>query len=250
MSNKYVTSFIITFLFIMLAKCKAQTTGNAVDLGLNIYWASCNIGANSPEDIGGYYAWGETDEKDYYGFNYAYLDSETSYHDIGTDISGSQYDVARVKWGGAWRMPTIDECKELVQKCTWTWVSQNGVNGALVTGVNGNSIFIPAGGRKYGDRGLRDFGTYGCYWSSTIESDNGYGHSSKMLLFYNNNQDVTDGRNRINGMPVRPVTNDPTGIVEIQNNKNTSIVYNLSGLRMATLKKGINIVDGYKIVIK
>lgn len=185
-----------------------MSVGEAVDLGLSVKWASFNVGANSPEAIGGYYAWGETEEKDFYGDNYAHSDSETKYHDIGTDISGTQYDVARVKWGSSWRMPTLTECNELVNNCTWTWTTQNGVTGAKVTGPNGNSIFLPAGGRKYAESGLRDFGNYGCYWTSTIEGGKGTKSSAQFLLFYNYDKGRnTEGRNRINGMPVRPVTN-------------------------------------------
>lgn len=227
--------------------------GEAVDLGLSVKWASCNVGANSPEETGGYYAWGEIEEKDkYYDYNYQYCDSESSYHDIGTNISGTQYDVARVKWGGAWRMPTTDEFNEMVKKCTLTWTSVNGMNGIRVTGPNGNSIFMAAGGRKYANSGLRDFGEYGCYWTSTIESNkDGYSPTARMFLFYNRGTDTNDGRNRINGMPVRPVTSDASGIRIIENDLNDSkTYYNMSGQRLEKPRKGINFIENKKIVIK
>lgn len=228
-----------------------QSTGSAVDLGLSIYWASCNVGASSPEDIGGYYAWGETEEKELYGDNYAYADSETSFQDIGTDISGTQYDVARAKWGGSWRMPTFAECKELCSNCSWTWTSQGGVNGALVTGPNGNSIFLPAGGRKYGNKGLRDLDEYGCYWSSTVSSNTGTNSSAEFLLFYSGGNN-TEGRNRVNGMTIRPVSSEATSIRSIRTADNSKYqpIYNLSGQRLSEPQKGINIIGGKKVVIK
>lgn len=226
----------------------AQATGSAVDLGLSVYWASCNVGANEPEGIGGYYAWGETEEKDRYSDNYAYCYSETSFIDIGADISGTQYDVARVKWEGSWRMPTIEEVKELINNCSWTWTTQNGVNGVLVTGPNSNSIFLPAGGRKYGTKGLRDFGEYGCYWSSSLDSSDGTSAYAKLLLFFEDGQDWNDDRNRFNGMLIRPVTNDPTGIRSIINNEEPiKSIYNLSGQRLNSPQKGVNIINGKKV---
>ena len=239
-------------LIIISVCCHAQATGTFVDLGLSVYWASCNVGANSPEDIGGYYAWGETEEKDFYGDNYVYSTSETSFIDIGTDISGTQYDVAKAKWGGSWRMPTLAECKELCNNCSWTWTNQSGVNGALVTGPNGNSIFLPAGGRKYGDRGLRDLGEYGCYWSSTLSSNVGTNSSAEFLLFYNYSSGRnTEGRNRINGMTVRPVSSDATGIVMVMHDRQSdNTTYNLAGQRLTTPKKGINTIGGKKVVVK
>lgn len=231
---------------------QAQATSKVVDLGLSVYWASCNVGANSPEEIGGYYAWGEVEEKDFYGDNYAYSTSETSFQDIGTDISGTQYDVAKMKWGDAWRMPTLTEWNELKNNCSWSWTNQSGVNGVKITGPNGNSIFLPAGGRKYGDRGLRDFNEYGCYWTSTLSSNVGTNSSAEFFLFYSSGKAI-EGRNRFNGMAVRPVTNDATatGIVSIKGeNKQTTPIYNLRGQLLSAPQKGINIIGGRKVVVK
>lgn len=121
------------------------TAGDAVDLGLSVYWASCNLGASKPEEKGNAYAWGETWTKDTYTQeNYQYYNNNTqSYVDIGSEISGTGFDAARVNLGGEWRMPTYDDMKELYDNCTWTWSQINGVNGYRVTGSNGNSIFIP-----------------------------------------------------------------------------------------------------------
>ena len=121
------------------------TAGQVVDLGLSIYWASCNLGAESPEIKGDQYAWGETKTKTKYNTNnYSYYDSSTqTFINIGSNISGTEYDAATVNLGSEWRMPTSNEMYELLNNCTWEWIQMNGVNGYKVTGENGNSIFLP-----------------------------------------------------------------------------------------------------------
>ena len=92
------------------------------------------------------------------------------------DIAGdSRYDVARASWGGTWRLPTKEEFEELINCCTWTWTTQNGVNGYKVTSrYNGKSIFLPAAGFRY-DSSLHDAGSNAIYWSSSPDgSDNAY----------------------------------------------------------------------------
>lgn len=177
-----------------------------VDLGLpsGLKWATCNVGASSPEGYGGYYAWGETEEKyDYDWDTYKYYNNNTGYVNIGSNISGTQYDVAHVKWGGSWRMPTRDEINELVNNCTWKWTTQNGVNGQLVIGPNGNSIFLPAAGYRRGT----DFngrGSYGRYWSASLYerlSDGAYD-----LRFDSGGSYWNSWYNRNSGLTVRPVT--------------------------------------------
>ena len=134
--------------------------GEAIDLGLpsGTKWANMNVAASTPEEYGGYYAWGETEEKDNYSWStYKWCrgsyDTQTKYctdSSYGTvdnkTVLDPEDDVAHVKWGGTWRMPTLDEQKELLNKCTWNWTTQNGVNGYKGTGPNGNSIFLPAAG--------------------------------------------------------------------------------------------------------
>ena len=134
-----------------------------VDLGLSsgLKWATCNVGADSPEDYGNYYAWGETETKAEYT-----EDNSVTYGQQLNDISGNaQYDAAAANWGGSWRMPTRDEITELMYNCSWTPETQNGVDGFKVTGNNGNYIFIPASGYRDGSSSY----IYGeCYyWSST-----------------------------------------------------------------------------------
>lgn len=133
-----------------------------VDLGLSVKWATCNVGANKPEEYGNYYAWGETTTKSLY---YEY--TSTTYGKSMNDINGnSQYDAATANWGGTWRMPTKSEMEELTNRCTWKWTTQNGVKGYKVIGPNGNSIFLPAVGYR-SEFSLYDAGDYGQYWTST-----------------------------------------------------------------------------------
>ena len=171
----------------------------AVDLGLSVKWATCNVGADSPEDYGNYYAWGETETKD----SYTLSNSATCGVEMD-DISGdAEYDAATANWGGSWRMPTYDEMSELVDNCTWTWTTENDVNGYLVTGSNGNSIFLPAAGHRY-RMSLYDAGSYGEYWSSTPNSSNAdYAYG---LYFYSGYRGVDDYDDRNIGLTVRPVS--------------------------------------------
>ncbi|MBR3092624.1 MAG: DUF4114 domain-containing protein [Bacteroidaceae bacterium] len=177
----------------------------AVDLGLpsGTKWANMNVGAESPEDYGGYYAWGETEEKDWYDWStYIHCDgSAGTCHDLGDDIAGTEYDVAHVKWGGDWQMPTLDQLKELLDNTTSTWTTQNGVNGRLFTGTNGNSIFLPASGYRR-DNYLGHWYN-GYYWSSTRlpwYSDRAY-----ELFFSSLYADWDDYGDRFYGQSVRPV---------------------------------------------
>lgn len=124
------------------------SAGAVVDLGLSVYWCSCNVGAESPEEYGDYYAWGETKPKSSYSQNnYSYYDKDKAqYINIGDDIAGTEYDAATVNLGSDWRMPSKTEMEELVSKCEWEWTQINGINGYKVTGPNSNSIFLPAAG--------------------------------------------------------------------------------------------------------
>ncbi|MBQ4525349.1 MAG: hypothetical protein IJA00_04660 [Bacteroidaceae bacterium] len=176
-----------------------------VDLGLSVKWASCNVGAFFPEEYGGYFAWGETKEKSsYYLATYKHFNSSTKgFYDIGSNISKTSYDVAYVKWGGSWRMPTHDEIKELVDNCSWEWITYNGVNGQLVTAPNGNSIFLPAAGYRYGTD-LNSCGSNGYYWSATFYGDDSYSAYSLNFDGGGNYLDFRDGLRRY-GFTVRPV---------------------------------------------
>lgn len=178
-----------------------------VDLGLpsGTKWATCNIDASTPEEIGGYYAWGETEEKSlFYWSNYVHCNgTETSCHHIGDDIAGTQYDVAHVKWGGSWRLPSLESYNELMNYCTMTWVTQNNVNGILVKGPNGATIFMPATGFRGSDR-LYNFGTDGAYMASSLTSNEAQGYT----FFFNSEEWGCYGEWRFDGFTVRAVSID------------------------------------------
>lgn len=195
--------------------CDDANHVHAVDLGLSVKWACCNVGADVPEGYGGYYAWGETEEKSNYIWStYKYWSDkdgdgnveEKEITNIGSNISGTSYDVAHVKWGGSWRMPTLDEIKELCNKCFWEWTTVNGVNGQKVTGPNGNSIFLPAAGYRYGKE-VDYRGSYGFYWSGTLGEY--YRDDAFHLYFGSGFRDWYDYgyySRLLYGRPVRPVT--------------------------------------------
>ena len=180
-----------------------------VDLGLpsGTKWATCNVGASSPEEYGDYFAWGETTTKETYtvdncptyGLSYPSLQSQ-GYID-GEGNLASQYDAATVNWGGTWRMPTYKELNELSANCTWTWTTQNGVKGYKVKGPNGNSIFLPAAGYRNG-LSLNGAGSGGHYWTPKPYVD--YAHLAYRFVFGSSNYYVgNDGRSI--GNSVRPV---------------------------------------------
>ncbi len=200
--------------FVFMIRCSGKTTSassyandfsNAnrvdghdyVDLGLSVKWATCNVGANKPEEYGDYFAWGETSTKSSYT-----SDNSKTYGKTMNDISGnSSYDAATANWGGSWRMPTRAEMQELKDRCTWTWTTQNGVNGYKVKGPNGNSIFLPAVGYR-GGSSLNYVGGYGSYWCSTPDESSSYG--ACILCFYSSDHVMYDYF-RYDGRSVRPV---------------------------------------------
>ena len=163
-----------------------QLTGNGheyVDLGLpsGTLWATCNVGANKPEEYGDYFAWGETEPKSTYTkANYKWF-SNGDDHNITKYNYDSSYgivdnnntidlsdDAAHMNMGGDWRMPTLAELDELRNSCKWTWTTKNGVNGCKVTSLtNGNSIFLPAAGNTH-NNSLEYASNYGFCWSSTL----------------------------------------------------------------------------------
>ena len=180
----------------------------AIDLGLpsGTKWASCNVGASKPEEYGGYYAWGETEEKEVYKWStYIHCDgSSSTCHDLGSDISGTEYDVAHVKWGGNWCMPTLDDIDELLDNCTSEWTTLNGVNGRKFTSkINGNSIFLPAAGYRWDwDGGLSRAGERGLYWSSSQFPDRSFRADG---LFFGSGYADWGNDIRGSGDSVRPV---------------------------------------------
>lgn len=181
-----------------------EVAADAIDLGLSVKWSAYNIGATEVEGYGNYFAWGETEYKrDYSQDTYQHWDAaKQNYVDIGSNISGTQYDVAHVKLGGKWRMPTLAEARELVEKCKADWTTVNNVVGYKFTGPNGNSIFLPAAGYRNGTEAA-SAGISGYYWTSTIDPD--YNTDAYYIYFFNGNVGNLSN-SRTYGRAVRPVT--------------------------------------------
>ena len=204
----------------------AEVVPEMVDLGLSVKWASCNLGASSPEEYGNYYAWGETEPKsDYswwatykwcgrnqltkycnkssYGYN-GFTDSKT--------VLDPDDDAATVALGDSWRMPTKAEQDELVNNCTWTKATLNGVYGIKITsnkaGYTDKWIFLPAAGYRSGTSLQQDAnminGLYGCYWSSSLYTGNPE-QAYNMYLYSNSGSVGTSSDVRYLGRSIRPV---------------------------------------------
>lgn len=173
-----------------------------VDMGLpsGLKWATCNVGASSPEDYGNYYQWGMTYTQSYYN-----NETCTTYKKDIKEFSGNPtYDVARNKWSSTWRVPKYWEMRELRNECTWVWTTVNGIKGYRVTGPNGNSIFFPAAGCIWGSS-VSGKGVQLKYWSSTPNGDENHYFGADMDL----NTEYEDWErdwSRSYGQSVRPVT--------------------------------------------
>lgn len=189
-----------------------------VDLGLpsGTLWATCNVGASTPEEYGDYFAWGETAPKNYYAWT-TYRWCEGNYNKLTKYCTNNHYsaygygdgraelepadDAAYVNWGPSWRMPTIAQQNELREECNCIWTMSNGVNGLLVTGPNGNTIFLPATGSIEGST-LKDEGSTTKYWSRTLWSL--YPSGAQGLQFEPTNV-YYYSYDRCDGLPVRAV---------------------------------------------
>ena len=232
-----------------------------VDLGLSVKWATFNVGATKPEEYGDYYAWGETETKDTCNWStYKWCNgsistltkycNDSSYgHNGFTDTKTTldpDDDVAHVKWGGDWRMPTKGEFTELFNNCTWTWTKLNGVNGYRVTskksGYTDRSIFLPAAGYR-GDTSLGNVGSYGNYWSSSLYTGGPF--SAWIVVFGSGYRNASNGY-RFYGLSVRPVcpSEEWLNAVSITLNSNLdSIVMGNTITLSATVKHGNEVID-------
>lgn len=174
------------------------TVADVVDLGLSVKWASWNVGASSIGDYGGLYGAGDPTGQN----------TSTSYADYywkdGESICGTDYDLAKAKWGEEWRMPKWSELEELITKCQWKDGEVNGVKGNWVTGPNGNSIFLPWAGNRKGASIFSDEGIKGYYWSGDMGvSLHSYGY--KDIDVKSGGVFQTDGAECFWGQSIRPV---------------------------------------------
>lgn len=194
-------------IFVLLMRLASFVVGqpnpsehNYVDLGLpsGTLWATCNVGANTPEEFGDYFAWGETTTKTTYNwktYNHCHGDfikltkycnqSSFGYNHFTDDLTTLQDcdDAATINLGIEWCMPTADQWSELILNTKNTWTTQNGVKGRLFTANNGNSLFLPAAGGRTDDN-LSGVGTVGIYWSGSLDTDH-LGYARFFCFFFN-----------------------------------------------------------------
>ena len=197
--------------------CPNNNHPHAIDLGLpsGTKWACCNVGATKPEANGGYFAWGETEEKDIYNdvtYFYCigedvngdglYIGENEYFEDLGSNICGTKYDVVHIKWGGSWKMPTQDQYEELIYNCKDDLITVNGVVGhKFISRKNGKCIFFPAAGER--SSSLYDVGIAGSYWLSTHPTGNG--RWAEYFGWRYSGVELHAGY-RSHGLSVRPVT--------------------------------------------
>lgn len=243
MKNQKLTSaLLIASSLLLAASCgKGKTGGDepspcpsgAVDLGLSVYWATCNLGASKPEEPGGYYQWAGTEDVTSTSI---YLDWNICPYHTGSDyktgwtkyipLNGASYwsgpgspdnkavldaidDAAHAKLGGKWRIPTDAEWTELMDNCTWTWTDNyngTGVKGRIITGRKpghtDKSIFLPAAEYRGHDY-LSNDGLCGDYWSSSLDS--GCLLYGRLVFFYSDSV-YRDCSDRYYGLSIRPVS--------------------------------------------
>ncbi len=218
----YVRAYALRGLEYYYGEDKSFTTESLsyVDLGLpsGTVWATCNVGANTPEEYGEYYAWGETAPKTTYNWStYQYCNGGEGENTLTMYCNNSNYgyngftdnlttllpedDAATVNWGSGWCTPTHDQWRELYQNTTHTWTTQNGVNGRLFTANNGNSLFLPAAGWRQNDI-LHSVGYSGEYWSSSLLTVD---PSYALYCCFVPGMCRLEGYHRSDGRSVRPV---------------------------------------------
>jgi uncharacterized protein (TIGR02145 family) len=178
---------------------------DGVDLGLSVKWATWNVGAKQTGvdgkgkegQYGNYYSWGSTEPQS------SYLSSDYTLNITERTLS-AEHDAAQTKWGDGWRMPTEDECEELILNCNVSWTSVDGVSGYRYTSrINGKSIFMPAAGVRTSI--VQNPGEYGYYWTSTKHPSNP--EQATCMVFNNTGQynDSSQQYERFGGLQIRPV---------------------------------------------
>lgn len=226
--SKAMAAIVIMTVALFAAGCTKDNGGNGsyhghdyIDLGLpsGTMWATCNVGADSPDQYGDYFAWGETTPKTTYNWS-TYKYSKGDYNQLTKYCPQSDFgfngftdnlktlqpsdDAATANWGEGWSTPTYKQWVELLTKCSYSFTTINGVKGCLFTARNGNTIFLPAGDSRY-DEEPRLIGEEGSYWSSSLYQDMPDGAKGCQFIISFDDCDLYNTFCRANGRPVRAV---------------------------------------------
>ncbi len=211
-------SLLSVFIVSLLCQFSLNAQPEAVDLGLSVRWASCNLGASKPYEYGYYYVWGDIEPKtssyvsrqykwsvfdgidDWFGFS-IYRPIKYCNADHLTLLNSSD-DAASVALGNGCRMPTHKELQELYDGCNWVWTSQNGIKGYnVVSKKNGKSIFLPCAGRLDDNPGILTKGKIGSYLTKEVSS----GYRGVYALLFNQEVRKVSSFERYYAMSIRPV---------------------------------------------
>ncbi len=222
----------------------SEVVAEAIDLGLpsGTLWATCNIGASSPEEYGDYFSWGELTPKESFSLaNYRFYEdgNYTKYNSTdGKTTLDPEDDAAHILWGDGWSIPSVAEREELISNCTWVFTTHGTVKGYQITGSNGNSIFLPAGG--YYHPNYIEKNEHGVYWINEVDNLM-YAKNLSFGLGYRNKYDDRD-----HGLNIRPIYNatfitDRISNLNVESSNNKQI-YSINGQRRHTMGRGINIV--------
>ena len=256
------TAIITVSCYDKTATCEVTVTEPVyeyVDLGLSVNWATFNVGARQPEEYGYYYSWGEIEPKSNYDWStYKYCNgtlntltkycTNSSYGTVdGKTVLDCEDDVAYIKWGGNWRMPTIEEAAELLRNCTLTNTTQNGVNGFIVRsnipGYTEQTIFLPAAGGYHHSYGFQGSNICGYFWANSL-SEYPYNANGFSFDLRNNTFETSinsEGVKRTDARSVRPVCKSETWYNNLSisiNRESISIEINESKILSAIVKNG------------
>lgn len=238
------------------AICAKAQKPVAVDLGLSVEWATTNLDATSPEDFGGYYGWadptGVETTMDVLDKSRNWVSGLYGGPEPPAEISGTELDIVHVSLGDGWRMPTLDELRELTA-CQHKWTKLNGVNGYEFTGKNGNKLFLPAGGARNGET-VRYAGTVGYYWTGTLETDPSM-HKQRAHRLYIGAEGINlNPAIRYSGYSIRAVRDkNYSGLNGIASDEKSSDneIYDLTGRKLNSKpEKGFYIQNGKKYIVK
>ena len=225
-------------------------------MGLSVEWATTNLDASMAEDFGGYYGWadptGLETTMDVLDKSRNWVSDLYGGTEPPSEISGTELDIAHVRLGNGWRLPTLEELKELTA-CQKQWTKRNGVNGYEFTGKNGNRIFLPAGGARNGET-VRYAGTVGYYWTGTLGTDPSF-HKQRAHRLYIGAEGLNlNPAIRYSGFSVRPVrdkNHSEINGITTDGRKDDSSIYDLTGRRLNSKpESGFYIQNGKKYLVR